>query len=142
MPNPNGRPRRWTDAAELDRLVDEYFTGFDIKEQESEGKSKKAPNLFGLCLFTEMSYDCFLDYENGSMDTETQKFSLPLQKARLECLNYAGEHAYTHPAGSVFTHVNLTKKFKEPWKNAQANEVTGTNGGAISIRLLKADETL
>ncbi len=113
-----------------------YFQQFDDPEG---GKAKKAPNLFGLCRYLSISYDAFIDYENEQQGAE---LSVPFKDARLRCLEYAGEHVYTHTAGAVFAHVNLTKKYKEPWKNAQAQEITGKDGGALSFKLLKADESL
>lgn len=126
---PAGRPPIFSDPQEVNSLMLGYFQQF---EDEEGPKAKKAPNLFGLCRYMAISYDAFIDYENEQQGIE---LSIPFKDARLRCLEYAGEHTYTHTAGSVFAHVNLTKKFKEPWKNAQHQEITGANGDALKIEI-------
>ena len=126
---PAGRPPIYSDPEEVTRLMSGYFQQFDDPEGQ---KAKKAPNLFGLCRYLSISYDAFIDYENGQQGEE---LSVPFKDARLRCLEYAGEHVYTHTAGAVFAHVNLTKKFKEPWKNAQAQEITGANNGPVKVEI-------
>ncbi len=130
-----GRPRRWTSEAELADLVEAYFVQFDDGDSEDSPKAKKAPNLFGLCRYTQMSYDAFVDYESGSMDTETEKFSVSLKDSRMRCLEYAAEHSFTHTAGAVFNQVNLTRKFKEPWKNAQHQEVSSPGKDTLDMKM-------
>ncbi len=131
-----GRPRRWTVQADLESVVNAYFQQYDDAQgNECNPKAKKAPNIYGLCRFCQMSYDVFWDYEKGDYDTETEKFSDTLKDARLRILEYAGEHVYTHTAGAVFNQVNLTRTSAMPWKNAQHNEVTGPNNGPLSIQI-------
>lgn len=130
-----GRPRIFPTPEALQAKIDGYFDKFKDSHIEGSEKYKKAPNLFGLCLYAGMSYDAFVDYCSGEYDSETEKFSVAGEKARLRCLDYAGEHTYTLPAGAVFNQVNLTRKFKEPWKNAQHQEVTGPNNGPMQINI-------
>lgn len=141
-PNPVGRPPLFKEASQLQSLIDGYFTLFKGSEVEGHPKKGKAPNVFGLCLYAGMSYDAYIDYENGLHDREGEEFSVSCKNGRLRVLEYAGEKAYTHPAGAVFNTINNTRKFQEPWKNAQHQEVTGAGGGAIEFKLLKADEGL
>lgn len=130
-----GRPRRWTSQEELQTIVDSYFDQYDKAQiDETHPKAKKAPNIYGLCRFCQMSYDTFWDYEKGDCDTETEKFSDTLKDARLRILEYAGEHVYTHTAGAVFNQVNLTRTSSMPWKNAQSNEHSGPDGGPMEFR--------
>ncbi len=118
-----GRPPHWVLAADLETKVDAYFDQFESSDEEGHPKKGKSPNLFGLSLYLGMSYDSLIEYENGERDSEGQKFSVSLIRARLKCLEYAGERAFTHTAGAVLVGTNLTRKFKEPWKNAQHQEV-------------------
>ena len=127
-----GRPRKWATQAQLEEAVKAYFD--QIESQDPESK-QKPPGIFALCVHTGMSYDTYLDYESGIMDTETEKFSETLQKSRLKVAAYAEEQIYDRTAGATFQLVNLTRKTREPYKNAQHQEVTGANGGPLEIAL-------
>ncbi len=133
---PAGRPPIYTDADEVFTLMEGYFQQF---EDEEGPKAKKAPNLFGLCRYLSISYDAFIDYEN---ETHVKGLSVPFKDARLRVLEYAGEHAYTHTAGSVFNTVNNTRKFKEPWKNAQSNEIVGDKENPLAITITQSQASI
>ncbi len=135
QPHPGGRPPLFTLQADLQAKIDGYFEQFEDSNTEGHPKKGKAPNVFGLCLYAGMSYDTFIDYENGDQDKNDQWFSVACKNARLRVLEYAGEVSYTHTAGAVFNTVNNTRKFKEPWKNAQTNEQTGPNNGPIQVTI-------
>ncbi len=81
-----------------------------------------------------MSYDCFIDYASGEMDTETEKFGELCQKARTKVMGYAEKRIYANTAGATFQLVNLTRRCKEPLRNAQHNELTGKDGGPLEIK--------
>ena len=131
---PAGRPPRWSKASDLQEAINAYF---------EDAKTKDEPiGILSLCDHASMSYDCFIDYENGSMDTETEEFSELCKKAKQKVMGYAEKRIYAHTAGATFQLVNLTRKTKEPYKNAQHQEVTGANGSPLSITLIKADKDL
>ena len=134
-PHPGGRPPLFTLQADLQAKIDGYFDQFKGSEVDGHAKKGKAPNVFGLCLHIGMSYDAFIDYENGDQDHENEEFSVSCKNARLKVLEYAGENAYSHTAGSVFNTVNNTRKFKEPWKNAQHQEIAGDKSAPLTIQI-------
>jgi hypothetical protein len=127
-----GRPRHWGSPEILETAIDAYFTDAISKEQPL--------GILALCVHTSMSWETFTDYERGDMDTETEKFSVPLKNARLRVMAYAESRVYENTAGATFQLTNLSRKFKEPWKNAQHQELTGANGGPISLSI--ADQIL
>lgn len=137
-----GRPQHFKSAEDLQASVDAYFDQFEDSDEEGHPKKGKAPNLFGLSLYLGMSYDSLIEYENGERDTETEKLSVPLIAARLKCLEYAGERAFTHTAGAVLVGTNLTRKFKEPWKNAQHQDLNVTGSLDVTDRLKEARERI
>lgn len=127
-----GRPRRWDNAKELQGKIDGYFAQWEGLEPE-DPRHKLAPNIWGLCLYADMSYDCFCDTENGIHDEADADFSEACKKAKLKLLEFNANHALTHTAGVVFNTVNLTRKMEEPWVNAQRSEMTGPGGGKIQV---------
>lgn len=131
---PAGRPPLWNKQADLQAQVDAYFVKCVAEELP--------PGIYGLADFLNCHPQTFYDYENGVMDTETEKFSDTFKKARAKVVAYAESRIYDKTAGAVFQLVNLTRKFPEPAKNAQHQEITGKDGEALSFRLLKADESL
>ncbi len=126
---PAGRPPIHTDPIAVQKLVDKYFKKFEVEDGE---KAKKAPNLFGLCLALSIGYDAFYDYEDGKNGEE---LSGTFENARLRLLEYAGEHAYTMPAGSVFNHVNLSRRYANPFKNAMHQEIAGDKANPLAITI-------
>jgi hypothetical protein len=109
-----------------------YFTQFDSLDP-TDPKTKKAINVFGLCLHADMSYDTFCGIENGEYDKVDPNFSKSVKKAKLKLLDFNAQHSLSHTAGAVFNTVNLTRKMAEPWKNAQHQEVSGPNGGPVQV---------
>ncbi len=132
---PAGRPRRWQTAQELEDAVEGYFLALEQAADMEPDKKPKPPGIFALCVHAEMSYDTFLDYESGEKDTETDKFSETLKKTRMRIVAFAEEQIYDRTAGATFQLVNLTRKFREPHKNAQHQEITGKDGGALNITI-------
>lgn len=124
----------WTKQADLEAKVKDYFRTCDQEE--------KPYGIYGLADFLSCHPQSLYDYENGLMDTETEKFSDTFQKARAKIVAYAESRIYDKTAGAVFQLVNLTRKFPEPAKNAQHQEITGKDGGAVEIKLSKYDEGL
>jgi hypothetical protein len=130
-----GAPRRWEKAADLESAINAYFEDAIANEQPL--------GILALCVHAKMSWDCFTDYESGEMDTESEKFSGLLKHARLRVMAYAESQVYDHTAGATFQLTNLSRKFKDPWKNAQHQEHSGTGlGGAIIIQAPTLDEKL
>lgn len=127
-----GRPRKWPTPESLSDAIEAYFLAID-KSAKKEDEKSKPPGLFALCVHADVSYECFLDYESGTYDTEIEKFSELIKKARLRIAAYAEEQIYERTAGATFQLVNLTRKMREPYKNAQHQELTGPNGGALEV---------
>jgi len=142
MSHAGGRPPHWTEQADLQVAVDGYFSQFDDSEEEGHPKKGKAPNLFGLSLYLEMSYDSLIEYEDGERDSEEQQFSVPLRAARLKCLEYGMERIMDKTAGAVAVGTNLTRKFKEPWKNAQHQDLHVSGALDVTDRLKEARERI
>lgn len=122
-----GTPRRWQTASELETAVKAYF--------EDAIANERPLGVLALCVHTGMSWDCFHDYENGSMDTETQVYSGLLKDAKTKVMAYAESRVYENTAGATFQLVNLSRGSKNPFKNASHQELTGANGGPISVSL-------
>jgi hypothetical protein len=129
-----GRPRRWESEADLAAAINAYFEDAIANEQPL--------GILALCVHTKMSWDCFTDYESGEMDTENAKFSGLLKEARLRVMAYAESQVYDHTAGATFQLTNLSRKFKDPWKNAQQQEHVGPNGGPVVIISTPLDDKL
>lgn len=129
-----GRPKLWSSVDEMEAAMEGYFARWKDLDTE-DPQSKKTPNVFGLCLHAGMSYDTFCDIVNGTYDEIDEKFCHAAKRAKLRILEYNAERSLSHTAGVVFNTVNLTRKMKEPWKNAQVNEVTGEGGGALVIQI-------
>lgn len=129
-----GAPRLWNLASDLQAAIEGYFLTADA--------NKDPLGILALCVHTAMSWDAFCDYESGSMDTETEKFSVLLKNARLKVMAYAESKVFTHTAGATFQLTNLSRRFKEPWKNAQHQEITGKGGGPLIIQSTPIDEAL
>jgi hypothetical protein len=128
-----GRPPLFDSADELQLKIDGYFSGW-INLEKDDPKLKEAPNIWGICLYAGMSYDAFADYENGLHDERDSEFSGTIKNAKLRLLDFNAKHVLTHTAGVVFNTVNLTRKMKEPWRNAQTNEHSGPDGGPIELK--------
>lgn len=122
-----GRPRRWTKAAELEAAVKAYF--------EDAIANERPLGVLALCVHAGMSWDCFHDYENGSMDTPDEKFSVLLKDAKTKVMAYAESRVYENTAGATFQLCNLSRGSKNPFKNASHQELSGPNGGPISVSL-------
>lgn len=120
-----GRPPRWNTEAELSAAVDAYFAKCD---------AEKSPyGIYGLADFTTQNISTLYEYESGDRDTETEKFSDIVRKARLKVVAFAESRIYAQTAGAVSQLVNTTRKFPQPYKNSQAHEITGDSGGPLQI---------
>ncbi|MES2367598.1 MAG: terminase small subunit [Pseudomonadota bacterium] len=124
---PAGRPPLWSKQADLQAQVDAYF----VKCVQEESP----PGIYGLADFLSCDPTTFYDYERGEQDTDTEQFSHTLKKARSKIVAYAESRIYEKTAGAVFQLVNLTRKFPEPSKNAQHQEITGDKGGPLAITI-------
>jgi hypothetical protein len=120
-----GRPPRWETEAELQASIDGYFAKCEA--------DNTPPGIYGLVDFTTQSISTFYEYESGKKDTETEKFSIAISKARLKVVAFAESRVYQNTAGAVSQLVNTTRKYPEPYKNSQAHEVTGPNSGPLQI---------
>jgi hypothetical protein len=134
-----GRPERWKTAKELEEAIESYFDSIEIEPEK--GKKKIPPGIFALCVHTKMSYDTFLDYENKGHDRIGESFSETCNNARLRVMAFAETQIYDRTAGATFQLVNLSRKTKEPLKNAALVENTGPGGkdlfSGISIQFVK-----
>ncbi len=115
-----GRPRKWQSAKALQTAIEAYFDSIDAQDPENK---PRPPGLLALCVHSGMSYDCMLDYESGEMDSETEKYSELIKAARLKVAAFAEEQIYDRTAGATFQLVNLTRKSREPYKNAQHQDL-------------------
>lgn len=122
-----GRPRRWTKAEDLNSAIQAYFLDAIANERPL--------GVLALCVHTNMSWDCFADYENGSMDAPGENFSVLLKDAKTKVMAYAESRVYENTAGATFQLCNLSRGSKNPFKNASHQELSGPNGGPIPISL-------
>lgn len=129
-----GRPRKFESPEDIDSKAASYFKEMDQLERPyTVSGLAEALGTFRIVLS---------DYEKGTYDTETEKYSYAIKRAKQKIERYAEEAVYTKTAGAVFTLVNLTRNSAEPWKNAQHNEIAGDPKAPLTITLLKADENL
>jgi hypothetical protein len=130
-----GRPLKFQTAQDLENVIEAYFLSLEQEAEMNPEKKPRPPGLFALCVHAGMSYDCWVGYENAEHDSETEKYSQMCKKARMRIAAFAEEQIYERTAGATFQLVNLTRKFKEPYKNAQHQEITGKDGGSLEIAL-------
>jgi hypothetical protein len=122
-------------VADLERAVNSYFESLEPSEASPHGKPA---TLTGLSLHLDTFPDVLRDYESGSYDDADNKFSSAVKKARNRVIAFAEQALYTgkNAAGPIFHLCNLTRHAKadeDKWKNAQAQEVTGANGGPLDL---------
>jgi hypothetical protein len=122
-----GRPPAFESASDLEAKVKAYFLQCDQED--------KPYGIYGLISHLSIDPTTFYDYESGDRDTENEKFSHILKRSRLKVVAYAETKLYDKTAGSVAQLVNTTRKFPEPFKNAQHQEITGKDGGALEFAL-------
>ncbi len=131
---PAGRPPLFSTQADLQAKVDAYF----VKCVQEE----TPPGIYGLSDFLSCDPTTFYDYERGEQDTETEEFSHTLKKARSKIVAFAESRIYDKTAGAVFQLVNLTRKFPEPAKNAQHQEIAGPDGKALAITITQSQASI
>ncbi len=131
---PAGRPRKFESPEDIDSQAAAYFRDMDELERPyTVSGLAEALGTFRIVLS---------DYEKGTYDTETEKYSYAIKRAKQKIERYAEEAVYTKTAGAVFTLVNITRNSEEPWKNAQHQDIDAKHSGQVSFTLLKADESL
>lgn len=135
-----GRPRKFESVADLDRLANAYF---DSCEPEIGGDGKatggRPITAYGLARACGTTWETLRDYRSGKYDTESEKFSLAVKVHFDRVKEFAEEGLYTarSAAGPIFHLVNLTRADGDgAWKNAQAQEITGKDGGPLDIALV------
>lgn len=101
---PAGRPPLYSDPAEMEARIDEYFA--------DEGKER--PTVSGLCYFLG-----FTDRHALAEYEKREEFSATVKKARMRIENALETHLYTgQVAGVIF---NLKNNFG--WKDKQVQEI-------------------
>lgn len=99
----------------------------------------------GLAIACGTTWETLRDYRSGKYDTEDEKFSLTVKWWVEHIKEFAEQGLYTarSAAGPIFHLANLSKADGEgAWKNVEGREITGKDGGALEIKLTKADEGL
>lgn len=123
----NGRPKKYQNVAELQKLIDLYFescfTDKSIKDKDGnnigvERVQIRPFTITGLCLALDTSREGLLNYQN---DKSNEKFFDTVTRAKLKCHNYAEELAMTsrNPTGVIF---NLRNNYG--WKDKTEQEVS------------------
>jgi hypothetical protein len=112
MPHPGGRPPKYTDAEEFQRMVDEYFEyikGEVVKKVATDGsivevtRSAEPPTITGMAYYLGfMSRSSFYEYEQEGEFSDVCKRARMRVEARYEA-NLSG----TTPTGSIFALKNM-----------------------------------
>jgi hypothetical protein len=137
MSNPVGRPLKYSDPAELQRKIDEYFEACD--NHISKGMDKlgnivefidpQPYTVTGLANALDIDRLTLLEYENQMQpslhklgDAAREEIVNSIKKAKAKCEEYAERKLYQlrNPAGAIF---NLLNNYKG-WSNKQELEVS------------------
>jgi len=138
-----GRPRKFATVEELERLINEYFESC-YEEVWKEGRDKKTkktkwepvldrhgniqkrlaqrPCITGLAVALDTTRRTLLDYEEGKYDTEDNKYSHTIKKAKALCEHYAEQgtiNGEIPPGAGIF----ILKNYG--WTDKQEHEITG-----------------
>jgi hypothetical protein len=134
-----GRPKKYTDAEDMQVKIDAYFDSCYqyMDEKDSEGKVNKVKvqirplTITGLALALDMDRDSLLNYQ------EDPNFFGTIKKAKMRIHNFAEEQLFTNrnAAGVIF---NLKNNYG--WKDKNETELTGKDGGAIEINVNIVEE--
>jgi hypothetical protein len=130
-----GRPRKYKNAAELQKVIDEYFSScyedVPVKNEKGEeiGTQKRLIRPFtitGLALAVDMSREGLLNYE------ETEEFFDTIKKAKLRIHNFAEEQLFTsrNPAGVIF---NLKNNYG--WKDKTEQDLNMSGELEINVNI-------
>lgn len=135
-----GRPRKFESPEDIDAQAKAYFVWCDSQDPP------RPYTITGLAEELGTFRDVLIDYESGAYDTETEKYSNAVKRAKAKVERYAEEHVYTQTAGACFHLTNLSRTSKNPWKNAQHQEVTGKDGsdlfGTVAAAITQAHKEL
>lgn len=113
--NKGGRPRKFQDPVEFDRMIDEFFT--DCEEND------KKPTIERLAVYMGCWKECLADYE------EIKEFSLSIKNAKKRCLDWliaAGLEA-RNPAMHIFL-------AKNNYGYKDKHEVDNNLSGGVTIK--------
>lgn len=120
-----GHPLKWKTPEELQQKIDEYFAACDVKGEPY--------TICGLALALGTTRETLLEYEK-SVSGRRVVYADIVKKAKLRCQHYAELQLFKakNPAGVIF---NLKNNYG--WRDTQAFEHTGPDGGALKIIIEK-----
>lgn len=122
-----GRPRKFTDAAEL------YNTGLRyIQDTLNKGEHL---TFTGLCIALDTTRETFGDYESGKYDTPDHRFSDSIKRLKQYCENYAEQRIFSNnPAGAIFALKNYG------WRDRQEVDLSADVDAQISVKFVPLTE--
>ncbi len=107
-----GRPRRWETTEELAKDITAYFAHC-IQEETHVG-------IYGFCDFVNVDAETFYNYESNE---EYAEYFDTIKRVRQKAKAEAEKRVFDKTAGAVFQLVNLTRKDRDPMKNAQHQDL-------------------
>lgn len=137
MAHPGGRPPLYTSAEEMQKIIDEYFEWCDNRAVKIWDDTKKseimisspAPyTMSGLARRLGMSRQSLINY------SEKTKFLDAIKAARdrvEEDVESRMNEKHTFTPGLIF---NAKNNFG--WKDKSEQEITGAEGGALTVKLI------
>lgn len=138
---PAGRPPKYNNPEQMQRLIDLYFLackshqtegGADLLQDLSEEDllivdtiDDVFPTVTGLALALDLTRQSLLDYQGKDLFLDTIKKA----KTRIES-SIEQRLFYNNPTGSIF---NLKNNFG--WKDKSEQELTGPGGGPLQTKV-------
>lgn len=109
-----GRPRKFDTPEEFEAAANEYFMACQL-----EGK---VAHVSGLAAHLDSTRQTLHDYESGTYDTETVKFSDTVKRAKSKCEASKLDLAYSGKANATICIFDL--KNNHGWKDKHEQDIT------------------
>lgn len=113
---PAGRPKKFNDTENMEKMINKYFDWCDSLKQEIKTIKGiqtiyKPYTVSGLCLYLNITTETLLQYE------KQKEFSATIKRAKKRIENWIEEHALTRDIDTTSAIFNLKNNFG--WKDKQ-----------------------